>query len=386
MPRALLLGFYIYIYSCSLSFVLCLLVPSVCLCTDNRLMSNTTVSREVKAYSSIPYCCLPLWFFFSLVPATHMIFTPFFCFLRALSFLSFVLHALFFRPPQLRLAADAFTLSPKQLRDIVIGGFKRSFFPVGNGEKRAPWALRGKFLLVIWSPFFFFFFLFSPLSFTSSQVEEYLSARPELRKQLREEIAQGNYNWVSCSFYSPLLLFSALNLLSLFFCFLISSLFFSSSVPPALSLSLSALSFSLLCFSSVFPARVWSIPPSSVLASLPWARLYNIFFCYKNYWSVSKKGARQNLGMEDQVSQQRKRVTGEHIFFFFFLSFVNATDNPPHDFIPFNAILYEKSTFAFTMYIAVVWHMLDCGRRAHRASTRTTGRQEDKKKNRPEKH
>ena len=29
------------------------------------------------------------------------------------------------------LAVDAFDLSAKQLKDIVIGGFKRSFFPVG---------------------------------------------------------------------------------------------------------------------------------------------------------------------------------------------------------------------------------------------------------------
>ena len=32
--------------------------------------------------------------------------------------------------PVLRLAVDGFLLSPKQVRDIVIGGFKRSFFPV----------------------------------------------------------------------------------------------------------------------------------------------------------------------------------------------------------------------------------------------------------------
>eukprot|EP00048_Salpingoeca_helianthica_P017313 m.236630 g.236630 ORF g.236630 m.236630 type:complete len:450 (+) comp20684_c0_seq1:19-1368(+) len=56
---------------------------SVCLCTDNRLMSNTTVTREY------------------------------------------------------RLAADAFQLTAKQLRDMTIGGFKRSFFPQSYGVKRA---------------------------------------------------------------------------------------------------------------------------------------------------------------------------------------------------------------------------------------------------------
>ena len=56
---------------------------SVCLNTDNRTVSQTTVTKE------------------------------------------------------LRLAADAFQLTRKQLRDIVIGSFKRSFFPRPYAEKRA---------------------------------------------------------------------------------------------------------------------------------------------------------------------------------------------------------------------------------------------------------
>ncbi len=67
----------------------CLMI-SVCISTDNRLMSNTTVSKEVW--------CTPL-------TSPHS---------------------------QLRLAVDGFDLTPKQLKEIVIGGFKRSFFPVSS--------------------------------------------------------------------------------------------------------------------------------------------------------------------------------------------------------------------------------------------------------------
>lgn len=56
---------------------------SACLCTDNRTVSNTTVSREIE------------------------------------------------------LAVEHFGLSPRQLRHIVIYGFKRSFFPEGYLKKRA---------------------------------------------------------------------------------------------------------------------------------------------------------------------------------------------------------------------------------------------------------
>ncbi|MEQ1565366.1 MAG: adenosine deaminase family protein [Myxococcota bacterium] len=56
---------------------------SVTLCTDNRLVSNTTVSRE------------------------------------------------------LRLALDAFQISPTTLRNMILHGFKRSFFPGSYTEKRA---------------------------------------------------------------------------------------------------------------------------------------------------------------------------------------------------------------------------------------------------------
>ncbi len=55
---------------------------SVSLCTDNRLVSNTTVSRE------------------------------------------------------LRLAVDAFRISPAQLRRVILHGFKRSFYPGSYREKR----------------------------------------------------------------------------------------------------------------------------------------------------------------------------------------------------------------------------------------------------------
>ena len=53
-----------------------LILHSVSICTDNRLVSNTTVTQEYE---------------------------------------------------KLQLECD---LNPKQLKDIVIGGFKRSFFPV----------------------------------------------------------------------------------------------------------------------------------------------------------------------------------------------------------------------------------------------------------------
>ena len=56
---------------------------SVTLCTDNRLMSRTTVTRELK------------------------------------------------------LASDAFKFTPSELRNIVLHGFKRSFFPGSYREKRA---------------------------------------------------------------------------------------------------------------------------------------------------------------------------------------------------------------------------------------------------------
>lgn len=56
---------------------------SVTLCTDNRLMSRTTVTRELK------------------------------------------------------LAADAFKFTPSELRNIVLHGFKRSFYPGSYREKRA---------------------------------------------------------------------------------------------------------------------------------------------------------------------------------------------------------------------------------------------------------
>jgi adenosine deaminase len=56
---------------------------SATLCTDNRLVSHTTVSRE------------------------------------------------------LRLAIDAFDMDPKQVRNSIIHGFKRSFFPGSYTEKRA---------------------------------------------------------------------------------------------------------------------------------------------------------------------------------------------------------------------------------------------------------
>ena len=63
-----------------LAFFPCLPIPlilhSVSICTDNRLVSNTTVTQEYE---------------------------------------------------KLQLECD---LNPKQLKDIVIGGFKRSFFPV----------------------------------------------------------------------------------------------------------------------------------------------------------------------------------------------------------------------------------------------------------------
>jgi adenosine deaminase len=56
---------------------------SVCLCTDNRLVHDTCMVKEM------------------------------------------------------RLAADTFKLTPKQLKDIVIGSFKRSFNPLPYPEKRA---------------------------------------------------------------------------------------------------------------------------------------------------------------------------------------------------------------------------------------------------------
>lgn len=37
---------------------------------------------------------------------------------------------------ELRLAADSFDISPKEMKDIVLGGFKRSFFPRNYVEKR----------------------------------------------------------------------------------------------------------------------------------------------------------------------------------------------------------------------------------------------------------
>jgi adenosine deaminase len=56
---------------------------SVCLCTDNRLVSNTTVSREME------------------------------------------------------LAVEELDISPYHFRNMVIAGFKGSFFPGGYKEKRA---------------------------------------------------------------------------------------------------------------------------------------------------------------------------------------------------------------------------------------------------------